>query len=200
MAEPIDWLQLNKEYWERGQRHLSASVAIEQIIGEDVIRQAVDYCVALRPEWELAEGVMRALRPWSAMQRCYEIYHSRADIEVRRTAVGLLSYAGDARALEWIEEFLTDPDPGIQNEAINVLDLLLFGGGIQHDESAMEKTERLLDFASRHPNLYVRQGATALLAQEARRKRPGGRWRRSHEPSSSAAKRLRRERPVDTMS
>jgi len=143
---------------------------------------------------------MRALRPWSAMQRCYEIYHSRADIEVRRTAVGLLSYAGDARALEWIEEFLTDPDPGIQNEAINVLDLLLFGGGIQHDESAMEKTERLLDFASRHPNLYVRQGATALLAQEARRKRPSGRWRRSHEPSSSAAKRLRRKHPVDTMS
>ena len=203
MGEPIDWVEVSRKIGQDKSIVYSSSfamLAIEQIIGEDVLRQAVDHCVAWGRESELTRHVLWRLRPWSAMQRCHEIVHSDADREDRRAAVGLLTVVGDERVLDWIDEFLADPDDWIQQGAINILDQMLFGGGIRYNEPAMEKVERLLISAQTHPNPHVRQGATALLAQEARRKRPSGRWRRSHEQSSSAAKRLRRKHPVDTMS
>ena len=188
MSEPIDWTELSRKI---GQNKLSpiAFAAIEQIVGEGAIREAVDYYVAWKPERELVRKVLWAIHPWSAMQRCYEIFRSDADREDRRAAVELLDVVGDERALDWIDEFLADPDDWIQQGAINILDQMLFGGGIRYNEPAMEKVDRLLASAETHPNPNVRQGAVSLRAQEDRRKRPGGRWRRMHTAGPSAAKR-----------
>ena len=192
MSEPIDWIKLSRKIGQDKSiiyGSYYATLAIEQIIGEDIIRQAVDYYVAWKPERELVYHVLWRLRPWSAMQRCYEIVHSDADREDRRAAVGLLSVVGDERALDWIDEFLADPDDWIQQGAINILDQMLFGGGIRYNEPAMEKVDRLLASAETHSNPNVRQGTVSLRAQEDRRKRPGGRWRRVHAAGPSAAKR-----------
>lgn len=87
--------------------------ALELMIGEEAIHQAMDYYVAWKPEAELARNVLWRLRPWSVMQRCYEIYHFSADIEQRGVAIDLLRVVADERALDWIEEFLADPNDGI---------------------------------------------------------------------------------------
>ena len=192
MREPIDWIELSRKIGQDKSIIYSSSfamLAIEQIIGEDAIRQAVDYYVAYRRESELVYHVLWRLRPWSAIQRCYEIIRSSDDREDRRAAVGLLKVVGDERVLDWIDEFLGDPDDWIQQGAINILDQMLFSGGIRYNEPAMEKVDRLLASAETHPNPNVRQGAVSLRAQEDRRKRPGGRWRRVHTAGPSAAKR-----------
>ena len=176
MSEPIDWLKLSQNYREREQRSLTASVAIEQIIGEDVVRQAVDYYVGWKPESELARSVLWQLRPWSAMQRCYEIYRSDAAVEDRRTAIELLRVVADERVLDWITEFLTDPDAGIQNWSMGILDQMLFGGDIRNSETAMEKVEQLLAAAEQHTSPAVRQVAASLRADEATRQAREEAW------------------------
>ena len=64
-----------------GHGSAQAMAALELMIGEEAIHQAMDYYVAWKPEAELARNVLWRLRPWSVMQRCYEIYHFSADIE-----------------------------------------------------------------------------------------------------------------------
>lgn len=170
MSEPIDWIELSRKIGQDKSiiyGSSNAMLAIEQIIGEDVLRQAVDHYVAYKPESELVRHVLWRLQLWSAMQRCYEIYRFDANIEYRQGAIELLRVVADARALDWIEEFLADPDPSIQNCGIGVLDQLVFGGGIRNSETAMETAERLLTLAEQHENSYVRETADSIRASLA---------------------------------
>lgn len=64
----------------------------------------------------------------------------------------------------------------IQQGAINILDQMLFGGGIRYNEPAMEKVERLLASAEAHSNPNVRQGAAGLRTDEAQRKAKEEAW------------------------
>ena len=114
--EPIDWPLLAQRLAARGyEGHGStqAMAVLELMIGEEAIRQAVDYYVAWKPEAELARNVLWRLRPWSAMQRCDEIYHSSADIAQCRAATDLLRVVADERAPDWIDKFLADQDDGV---------------------------------------------------------------------------------------
>ena len=170
MGEPVDWTELSRKVGQNKSPVYTSStalVAIEQLIGEDVIRQAVDYYVAVKPEAEFVRTILWQLHPWSAMQRCYEIYRFDTNIEYRRGAIELLRVVADARALDWIEEFLADPDPGIQSCGIGVLDQLVFGGGIRNSEAAMEKAEKLLILAEKHEDEYVRKTAASIRASLA---------------------------------
>ena len=179
MSEPIDWLELTRDIRKNkppAYNAPTALVAIEQIIGEDVLRQAVNYYVALKPECELARQVLWQLRPYSAMQRCYEIFRSDVDIKSRRTAIELLRVIADERALDWMDEFLADPDLGIQNWAMGILDQMLFGGGIRNNEPAMEKVDRLLASTEAHASPTVRAVAARLRADEAQRKAHEDAW------------------------
>ena len=171
MTEPIDWDQLQQETQSRRDAGLPALSVLELIIGEDRIREAVDYYVAYayRDSTDLVSSFLRRFQPLSATQRCYEIYKTSHDIETRRTALSLLSDIKDGRTLEWVEEFLTDPHPIMQAGGINLLDQLLFGGGIREYEEAMEKAKALLDFAMKHENLVIRERAAYLQENEARR-------------------------------
>ena len=75
MSVPIDWEELAQELGtlrpdgESGGSD-EARRAIELLLGEDRLRQAVDYYVAGRRGSELARHVLWQLHPWSAMQRC----------------------------------------------------------------------------------------------------------------------------------
>lgn len=129
--------------------------ALELMIGEEAIHQAMDYYVAWKPEAELARNVLWRLRPWSVMQRCYEIYHFSADIEQRRVAIDLLRVVADERALDWIEEFLADPNDGIQGWDVGILDQFLWGGNMSSNGDMPEKAEGLLVKAERHHNPQV---------------------------------------------
>ena len=151
---------------------------MELIIGEDRIREAVDYYVvyAYRNSTDLVLSFLRRFQPLSAIQRCYEIYKTSPNIEDRITALGLLADIKDGRALEWIEEFLEDPNTGIQDRGISLLDQLLFGGGIRYDEEAMEKAKALLVLAAGHERLSIREMAASLQKSEATREASEARY------------------------
>lgn len=122
-----------------------AQTALEQILGEDEIRAAVDYYVAGRRGSELARSVLHLLQPWSAMQRCYEIFRTDPDPERRRSAIALLRVVADERALAWVPEFLRDPDEGVQTWGAGVVDQLLWSDLVDEEDCrpALEMMARL---------------------------------------------------------
>src|SRR4051812_43307752 len=98
----IDWKQLGQQLGTLrvdGESGGSSEAlrAIELLLGEDQLRAAVDYYVAGHRGCELARSVLWQLHPWSAMQRCYEIYRSDADVGAKVSAVELLRVVADRR-------------------------------------------------------------------------------------------------------
>jgi hypothetical protein len=129
-----------------------AREAIELLLGEDAMREAVDYYVSFQPGSELARCVLWEIHPWSAMQRCYEIYRDGKDLGDRRAAVELLRVVADRRALPWVQDFLQDPDPVIQQWGMGLVDWLAWCELIEPDE-----TRSILDSARQHENPHVRE-------------------------------------------
>jgi len=125
--------------------------ALELLVGEDVIRSGVDYYVAGGDGMDLVAGVLSRIRPRSAMERCYQIFRSEADVHAKRAAIDLMRMVADRPALAWVPEFLSDPDQGVQNWGIEVVEQLLWTGTIDEAEG-----EAVLAQAERHPNEHVR--------------------------------------------
>ena len=167
----INWVELEQQCRTKGFNgygSTEAMTALEIIVGEDTLRNAVDYYVDLKPVSELTRQVLWQLRPPSAMARCYEIFKSDPDLERRRTAVELLRVVADRRVLPWIEEFWADPDAGIQNWGAGILDQLLWGGGLDaQDKDAV----RLLHQGEEHPNSGVRELMAFILKYLSDRQR-----------------------------
>ena len=157
MTSSIDWESLAKklgslkDFGETSSSEM-ARQAIELLLGEDAMRKAVDHYVSFQPGFELARAVLWHIHPWSAMQRCYEIYRDSKDLEHRRTAVELLRVVADRRALPWVQEFLQDPDPGIQQWGIGLVDQLSWSSLINLDQA-----RSILDSARQHENPHVRE-------------------------------------------
>ena len=162
MNTQIDWQALASKldlFTANGERSgdEAAQRALELIIGEDALRQSVDYYIAGGRGSMLARSVLWQLRPWSAMSYCYEIFKGSQELEIRRTAVELLRVVADRRAVPWIREFLYDSDPEIQSWGIGVLDQLLFSKLVESEEA-----EDLMSAAEVHPNEAVRECAERI--------------------------------------
>ena len=71
---------------------------------------------------------------------------------MRRTAVELLRVVADRRALPWVQEFLQDPDPVIQQWGMGLVDQLSWSRLINPDQ-----TRSILDSARQHENSHVRE-------------------------------------------
>jgi hypothetical protein len=131
--------------------------ALEVILGEQAIRSAVDYILAVRPGADLALDVLSLLRPWIAAECCHEISISSSDIDDRRRAVGLLQDVGDRRALPWISGYLDDSDSMVQMCGASVLDHLLYLYLVEPQEA-----EGLIKKAQHHENEAVREQAESI--------------------------------------
>ena len=177
LSDKIDWEALAREMGllqgtgvdrkESAGRN-DARAALDQIIGHAAIRHAVDHYVSYQPGGELARAVLRTFRSAVAMERCYEIFRESSDVNRRRSAVELLRMVADGRALEWVPELLNDPDEGIQNWGIGVVDQLMFVELVN-----LDSCESLLALAAKHSNIYVRDMARSIK-EEARRNRDDG--------------------------
>jgi hypothetical protein len=158
----INWEQLATQLNSLGPNGESGSnklarQAIEILLGEERLRQAVDDYVAGVRGSELARSVLWLLHPWSAMQRCYEIYRSAADAESKALAVELLRVIADERVLPWLAEFLNDPDSAIQIWGVGVLDQLLWSELIEPND-----VSQLLREARAHTNPQVQERAAFI--------------------------------------
>jgi HEAT repeat protein len=165
----IDWTKIAVEAGaiQEGQESGSstlAKVALEKLIGEQNLREAVDHYIDLRPGFELTRSILSEIRPWSAMAYCYELYQSSEDIDIRRSAIELLRVIADKRVLPWVKEFLDDPDEGIQAWGFGVLDQLLWREFVQPEDA-----EPLLIIAEHHPNQRMHEHARFVRDYLARR-------------------------------
>lgn len=164
MAKHIDWETLARglgtlrEGGETGSDQL-ARQALERIIGEDCLKDAVDYYITGGPGSELARSVLWLLHPWSAMRYCHEIFASEHPVEDRRAAVELLRVVADERAAGWIKEFLEDADTVIQSWGAGVLDQLLWSGFVERDA-----VEPLLTQCLNHGNEQVVETARFIVS------------------------------------
>jgi hypothetical protein len=146
-----------------------ARAALDLILGHAAIRDSVDHYVSYRPGSELARAVLRIYGSPAAMERCYELFREPGDVNRRRSAVELLRMVADDRALEWVPEFLNDPDEGIQNWGIGVVDQLLFVGAV-----GIDRCQALLELAAKHPSAYVRDMVRSIRADAQRGGGGGG--------------------------
>lgn len=135
--------------------------ALELILGEEFFSQAVDRYLSCEPGFELARSVLLCLKSEIATKYAYQIYKRTRDVEEKRSVVDLLRFISGREVLEWIPEFLADPDDGVQNAGINIIDQLLFWN-ILHDEDVRP----ILESALHHSNTYVRKQAEWMLSTE----------------------------------
>ncbi len=120
--------------------------ALSEILGEPLIKEAIDYYIGGGMGTELARSALTHINPRSGMDYCYSIYKNNPDIDRRRMAVNLLTALSDKSALKWVPEFLNDPDESIQNWGAGIVDQLLFKEFIDEedcvDELAMMDTHQ----------------------------------------------------------
>ncbi|WP_298863987.1 HEAT repeat domain-containing protein [uncultured Gimesia sp.] len=152
----IDWTELARTLGaldDDGREHgssIDAREAIAMILGPTHLRNAVDHYVRHKKGGELVRNVLWLLRPWSAMERCYEIYQTDDDPEARCTAIELLRVVADRRVLPWIKGFLEDSDKGVQSWAAGIVDQLLWSDLVDPEDCA-----ELLQLMANHSNRLV---------------------------------------------
>lgn len=86
----------------------SARRALELIIGEDNIREAVDQWTSLEPGADTAEKTLLIIRSTVAMEYCYEIYKKEPNSKRAGLAIFLLSEMADSRFMRWARELMDD--------------------------------------------------------------------------------------------
>ena len=138
-----------------GMKH--AQRAVELLLGEENIREAVDYYISGKPGAELSRFVLMLIRPWPAMLYCHELYSSSREVEIRRTSVELLRVIADERALAWVLEFLRDDDAAIQLWGASLLEQLVSKELIEVDQA-----ESVIIQAEQHSNPHVQERAKLI--------------------------------------
>ena len=136
--------------------------ALELLIGEENLRDSVDYWVAQKPGCFTAEMVLAILKSKAAMERCYEIFKSAPDSEARNAAVFLLGAICNEQALPWVGEFLADKDPIIPLNGLAVLSRILYGPLSDRD---YETAASLVELAEAHHHEETRKRAERLRSQ-----------------------------------
>jgi hypothetical protein len=130
--------------------------ALEILLGEENLRDAVDYFISLQPGAFTAEMVLKIIRSEIVMNRCFEIYKSEPGTERGCGAVFLLGCMADYRVLPWVREFLEDGNEAVRLNGLAVLRNIL-DGPLGDDELATVRG--LLDIAESDNNASVRERA-----------------------------------------
>lgn len=159
--QAVDWRALARSLGTVHARGESVSLedalfAIETILGEELIRAAVDDYVALRPGRGLARAILQFLGSKAAVWRCQEICKTGESLGARAEALELLCLVADVRAIPWIEEFLDVPETRLQDIMARHLTDLARGNHLN------DTARRLLPRLEGHPNSAVREAAVAF--------------------------------------
>jgi hypothetical protein len=136
--------------------------ALEIIVGEGNVRDAVDYWISQERGCFVAESVLSVMRPKVAMDRCYEIYKAKPDSEDAIRAVFLLASFADDAALSRVREFLDDRNRGIRWNGLAVLRTILCG---PLGDAAIASAMQLLDQAERDSDADLRERAQLIRSE-----------------------------------
>src|SRR5262249_7036530 len=108
--------------------------ALVELLGADMLRDAVDYYLNREVGSELARSVLHLLRAAPAADRCLEVYQTETDPNKRAAAVELLRVVASECHLPWVLRFFNDPDPAIQNWGAGVLESIWNLGVMRWEE------------------------------------------------------------------
>lgn len=167
----IEWQEVAKRVGDiRGDAYSTPTGrrALEIVVGEANVRDAVDYWISQQPGCFTAESVLSVMRPRIAMDRCYEIYKSESDSENAVSAVFLLASFADDAALRWVHEFLEDRNRGIHWNGLAVLRTILYG---PLGDTAIDAATQLLGKAEQDSDPEIRERAK-LIRLEFKTKEP----------------------------
>jgi hypothetical protein len=133
--------------------------ALEILLGEENLRDAVDHFISLCPGAFTAEMVLKIIQSEIAMNRCFEIYKTEHGTDRACSAVYLLGSMADDKALPWVREFLEDTNKAVRLNGLRVLQYILYGP-LNDEEVATAK--ELLEFAEMDPDEFVRERAESI--------------------------------------
>lgn len=119
--------------------------ALELLLGEENIREAVDHWADQKPGEFTVEQILIIISSSVAMKRCYEIYKTDPASNRAGAAVFLLAEMADSRVLPWVSEFLEDSSRGIRWNGLMALRTILIGplgdAGIETARELLTKAE-----------------------------------------------------------
>jgi hypothetical protein len=141
---------------------LTGRRALELIVGEENVRNMVDYWISQQPGCFTVESVLSVMRPKIAMDRCYEIYKAESDSEDAVRAVFLLASFADDAALPWVGEFLDDRSSGIRWNGLAVLRAIIYG---PLGDAAVASVVELLAKAERDSDPRMQERARQIRAE-----------------------------------
>jgi hypothetical protein len=128
--------------------------AIEQLLGDERIREAVEHIVAGRPGSELAMNVLRHIESERAAQVAYEVYRASSG-DRASMAVWLIKHIAHPSTVAWVPELLADPN--VAGWGVGLLDQLLWCERVEPHE-----VEHLLIAAEQHAAESVREQAAFI--------------------------------------
>jgi HEAT repeats len=162
----IDWNaiatqvgDLNADGRERGSGTESGRRALEILIGEDNLREAVDHFISLERGAFTAEMVIKLVRSQVAMKHCLQIYKGEPGTERACSAIFMLGSFADSTALPWIRDFLSDSRVLVRLNGLRVLQHILYDFDDLSDEQIATAKE-LLKMAESDSDPTVRERAT----------------------------------------
>jgi hypothetical protein len=136
-----------------------ARKALQEIIGKENLKSAVEHHLSHRPGYELVGTVLQVLQPPYAMEICYSIYKSEDHTQQEKySALALLKLIGNHHIAPWIELFFKDKDPNIQILGIEIADQMAYGGRFTD-----EQKERIGKLGSTHSNEHVKALSERIL-------------------------------------
>jgi hypothetical protein len=168
MRDSVDWRGLANTLgtitWTETGRSESGGTdvacdAIAQILGDALLRDAVDFYVSGEPGNQIARSILMLLKPLAAMERCREIFREPSDGQEAADAINLLKMVADRRVLSWIPEFMQSENVGVRVWTLGILDqLLIMQEAITPKEAAPFFKQALAD-----PSKDVRDQASQFL-------------------------------------
>ena len=166
-AMAIDWKAIAKQVGDVSSKSETSSTltgrrALEVIVGEENVRDAVDYWISQKTGCFTAEMVLSIMRSKVAMDRCYEIYKAESGTENAIRAVFLLTSFADGAALSWVQEFLDDPNPSIRWNGLMVLRTIL---DCPLGDAAIASVMELLDKAEKDSDPEMRERAKQIRSE-----------------------------------
>jgi hypothetical protein len=133
--------------------HGHALRALEEILGEENVRAAVELRLGFNPGWNVAEAVLRAIRSELATDLAYEAYRSGAGDRAVQ-AVALIEAIGHPKSVAWAGELLADER--VAEHGAGLLAELARRGEVERDRLAA-----LVAAAEAHASEAVRERGEA---------------------------------------
>jgi hypothetical protein len=127
----------------------NARIAVAALLGDDVLRDAVESVVSLDRGSDLAYSVLSLLKPAVARDHCLAIVRHDPDSERRAFAASLFKDVSTLDDLPVVAELLEHPDPDVQVWGVSLLQVLSY-----QDEELV--TGRYGAMAREHANPRVR--------------------------------------------